>query len=104
MLLTHALGGRQSIAKKPLERCDRGIARGGVNGFSGNRQSHNDAFFWFQDRSYAIGSSGAHPHVGGWCNRLAKSVALNSVFVPLDSAPGFLLWSREAILNFERPL
>jgi hypothetical protein len=44
MLLAYLRGARQSNAQHLTQRYDCGIARGRVNGFSGNGQSHNDSF------------------------------------------------------------
>jgi hypothetical protein len=44
MLLAYRSVARQSSAQQLTQRCDCGIARGRVNEFSGNGQSHNDSF------------------------------------------------------------
>jgi hypothetical protein len=44
MLLAYWCCARLASAQQLTQRCDCGIARGMVNGFSGNGQSHNDSF------------------------------------------------------------
>jgi hypothetical protein len=56
MLLAYRCGARQASAQQLMQRCDRGIEHGVVNGFSGNGLSHNDPFdFRPQDRSCLMG-------------------------------------------------